>query len=84
MALSALQISSSHPSTSISNLARSALPPAPPSFEQVCALVEQVEGVRFRELFERLPRNAPDGDAAIQAIWKMVTHQAGKITNDEA
>ena len=32
---------------SISNLARSALPESPPSFEEVAARVEEIEGVRF-------------------------------------
>src|SRR5262249_9690944 len=34
--------------------------------------VEAVAGVRFRELFERLPRTAPDGDAALAAVWQLV------------
>lgn len=67
-----LQINSGMLSSTIRNLARSPLPPAPPLFAQVCAVVEQIEGVRFRELFERLPKRAPDGDAAIQAVWEMV------------
>jgi len=42
-------------------------PPLPASFADLCRRVEQVEGVHFRELFERLPRDrAPDGDAALQ------------------
>jgi uncharacterized membrane-anchored protein YhcB (DUF1043 family) len=56
----------------LANLARSPLPPAPPPFEQVCAIVEQVVGVRFRELFVRLPQRAPSGDAAIAAVWELV------------
>lgn len=65
------QIGSGGLSTSIRNLAKSDLPAAPPTFEQVAATVEQIEGVRFREMFERLPRHAPDGDAAIAAVWEM-------------
>jgi hypothetical protein len=46
------------------------LPATPPSFDQVVATVEQIEGVRFRALFERLPRTAADGDAAIAIVWQ--------------
>jgi tetratricopeptide (TPR) repeat protein len=65
------QIGSGGLAQTIRNLARSSLPPAPPPFEQVCAIVEQVVGVRFRELFTRLPQRAPSGDAAIAAVWEM-------------
>jgi hypothetical protein len=58
--------------TTICNLANSALPPAPPSFAEVVALVEAIEGVRFAALFERLPRSLPDGDAALAAVWELV------------
>ena len=34
-------------------------------------MVEQVAGVRFRDLFGRLPARAPDGDTAIAAVWKL-------------
>ena len=34
----------------------------------MCRLVEAVEGVHFRELFERLPRRAVTGDAALTAL----------------
>jgi PAS domain-containing protein len=74
-----VQISSGTLRTTIRNLALSSLPPAPPSFEWVCATVEQVEGVRFRELFARLPKRAPDGDAAIQAVWEMAKAEAGRL-----
>jgi tetratricopeptide (TPR) repeat protein len=43
----------------------------PASFDEVCALVEQTEGVRFRELFSRLPQRAASGDEALQAILEM-------------
>lgn len=58
--------------TTLRNLANADLPPAPPSFAEVVAAVEAVEGVRFAALFERLPRRLPDGDAAIAAVWEMV------------
>jgi DNA-binding MarR family transcriptional regulator len=47
------------------------LPAAPPTFEQVAATVEQIEGVRFREMFARLPARAFSGDEAIAAVWEM-------------
>jgi hypothetical protein len=40
--------------------------------------VEQVVGVRFRELFARLPQRAPSGDAAIAAVWEMVKAEGGR------
>src|ERR1035437_6367810 len=43
----------------------------PASFDEVCALVEQTEGVRFRELFSRLPQRAASGDEALQAVLEM-------------
>jgi tetratricopeptide (TPR) repeat protein len=54
----------------LQNLALIQLPATPPSFDQVVATVEQIEGVRFRALFERLPRTAADGDAAIAIVWQ--------------
>jgi hypothetical protein len=44
------------------------LPPFPDDFDELCRLVEAVEGVRFRELFERLPRRAATGDEALAAV----------------
>jgi len=44
-------------------------PPLPASFDELCRMVEAVEGVRFRELFERLPRRAASGD---EALWEVV------------
>ena len=43
----------------------------PANFDQVCALVEQTEGVRFRELFSRLPQRAASGDEALRAVHEM-------------
>jgi hypothetical protein len=58
--------------TSLRNMARVDLPSSPPRFVDVVSQVEMIEGVRFRELFDRLPRTAPDGDAALPAIWQLV------------
>ncbi len=72
-ALVSFQTGSGFLQTTRRNLARSALPPAPPGFDEVADEVERIEGVRFREIFDRLPRTAPDGDAAIAAIWQLVS-----------
>jgi hypothetical protein len=47
------------------------LPPLPTSFDELCRLVEGVDGVRFRELFARLSRRAATGDAALAEILRM-------------
>jgi tetratricopeptide (TPR) repeat protein len=62
-------------SISLRNLANVDLPPAPPPFATVVKRVEAVEGVRFRALFAQLPRRAPDGDAAIAAVWELVKEE---------
>jgi hypothetical protein len=64
--------------TTLHNLAGSDLPAAPPAFAAVAGRVEAIEGVRFRSLFERLPRTAPDGDAAIAAVWRLVGEEKKK------
>ena len=54
-----------------------ALPGAiPANFDALCQLVEQTEGVRFRELFSRLPRHAASGDEALRTILDMITRTA--------
>jgi hypothetical protein len=73
-----LQSSSGKLSTNIRNLARSPLPKVPPSFAEVCAIVEQIEGVRFGQLFSQLPQRAPNGEAAIQAVWQMALEEKQK------
>ena len=55
----------------ISYLANSSLPANSPTFSEVVATVEQIEGVHFRVLFARLPKRAPNGDAAIAMVWEM-------------
>lgn len=63
---------------SIRNLASSDLPATPPAFAAVAAQAEAIEGVRLQALFERLPRTAPDGDAAIAAVWQLVGEEKRK------
>jgi tetratricopeptide (TPR) repeat protein len=47
-------------------------PSGPPaSFDELCRLVEQTEGVRFRELFSRLPQRAAPGDEALRTVLEM-------------
>lgn len=83
-AIICFQIGSGGFATSLRNLALTPLPPMSPSFEQVCAIVEQIEGVRFRELFAQLPKRVPDGDAAIQAVWGMAKAEAGRLSDRRA
>lgn len=59
----------------VHNLAKADLPSAPPPFAEVTQRLEAIEGVRFRALFERLPRTAPDGDSAVAAVWQMVADE---------
>jgi len=72
-----LQISSGNLATLVRNLAidlaefAPQLPPFPASFEELCGIVEQVDGVRLRELFARLPKKAEDGDAAMRTVIEM-------------
>ncbi|MFD9092905.1 CHAT domain-containing protein [Streptomyces collinus] len=43
--------------------------PAPPvSFDQVCAIVDQIGGVHLADLSAQLPRRAPDGQAALDHV----------------
>ena len=57
-------------------------PPRPPSPTWL-KRVEAIEGVRFQALFERLPRTAPDGDAAIAAVWQMVADEKRRRDEDK-
>jgi tetratricopeptide (TPR) repeat protein len=51
-------------------------PPLPADFDELCDIVEQVEGVRFRQLFSRLPcYGAPTGDAALQTVLELARTQ---------
>jgi hypothetical protein len=73
-----LQTRSGGMATTVRNMAKTDLPAMPPPFTTVADHVEAVEGVRFRALFERLPRTVPDGDAAIAAVWQMVAEERAK------
>lgn len=66
------QISSGTLPPTIRSLALSPLPSKPPSFADVCTIVDQVSSVRFQQLFAQLPKRARDGDATIQMVWAMV------------
>ncbi|HEX4965716.1 MAG TPA: CHAT domain-containing protein [Thermoanaerobaculia bacterium] len=66
------QISSGLLRDGLRKLASFTLSPSPPSFRDVTLRVEETDGVHFRELFERLPKRAPDGDAAIAEVWRLV------------
>jgi len=47
-------------------------PPLPANFDELCGAVEQVEGVRLRELFSRLPtENARTGDEALEKVLEL-------------
>ncbi|MFZ4703860.1 MAG: hypothetical protein ACOYMG_27765, partial [Candidatus Methylumidiphilus sp.] len=65
------QMQSGQLSLWIRNLALTERPATPPSFDSVADTVEQVDGVRFRAMFGRLPSTAADGDAAIATVWQM-------------
>ena len=53
------------------DLARVGPSDPPVSFDELCRLVEQTEGVRFREVFSRLPRRAASGDEALRTLLEM-------------
>ncbi len=40
----------------------------PGSFDQLCDRVEQLDGVRFRELWQRLPKRTEDGDQLLKEL----------------
>jgi tetratricopeptide (TPR) repeat protein len=46
-------------------------PPVPGSFAELCALVEQVPGVRLAALLGRLPARAADGAAALAEVLRL-------------
>ena len=64
--------------TSLRNLALSDLPASPPAFHAVADAVEQLDGVRFRQVFAGLPQTYGDGDAALAALWEQVAEAKGK------
>jgi tetratricopeptide (TPR) repeat protein len=72
-----LQIGSGQLTNSLDILARdlasfNSNPPLPDSFTELCRLVNQVEAVHFAQLFERLPKRAPDGEAALAEVLRLV------------
>jgi hypothetical protein len=77
-ALIGAQVQSGELGNRVRNLANSDLPSAPPDFAEVVARVEALEGVRFAALFEHLPRTAPNGDAAIAAVWQLVAEERSR------
>jgi len=70
-----LQTQSGQLLRNVGNLTTVALPPTPPAFTAVADRVEAAAGVRFRVLFDSLPRTAPDGDAALAAVWQLVQEE---------
>jgi hypothetical protein len=59
------QISSGLLISTLQKLAGSYLPSSPPRFEEIANSVERIDGVYLLELFELLPKRAPDGDTAL-------------------
>ena len=78
-ALIYIQTGSGGLQTTLRNFAHSDLPPAPPTFDEVAAEVDKIEGTRFRELFNRLPKPFTDGDAALAAIWQRIPGAKGEL-----
>ncbi len=73
-----LQSASGNLGTVINSLANSDLSAAPPAFDSIVEIVERIEGVRFREMFARLPQRAPNGDEAIRVVWEMALREKEK------
>lgn len=46
-------------------------PTVPRAFDQVCAIVGGLDGVRLADLVERLPRRAPDGQVALDEVLRL-------------
>jgi hypothetical protein len=64
-------------------LAQYDLPESRPAFDVVADVVEQLDGVHFRDLFNNLTHTYPDGDSAIAAIWKKVEGRRKKEEETE-
>lgn len=60
------------------------LPPLPASFDELCRIVEAAEGVRFRALFERLPRRATSGEEALKLVVAEAQEMMKKIRKSSA
>jgi hypothetical protein len=54
--------------TALAQLVRSADTAPPASFDQVCAVVDQIDGVHLADLIAQLPTRAPDGQAAMAEV----------------
>lgn len=53
-------------------------PPLPDTFDELCRIVELVEGVRLREMVEQLGAGGgADGDEALHAVAGMARYMAG-------
>jgi hypothetical protein len=65
-----MNLTISHLSSDLANSDPGAIPA---SFDELCRIVEQVEGVRFGELFQRLAGPQVDGDQLIQQIIELAT-----------
>ena len=83
-ALIAYQTSSGHFSGALANLVRMAsradMPAPPDSYEQVCQIVDQTEGVHLAALIARLPARAADGPTALTDIL----NYTGQLTQRHA
>lgn len=66
-----LQIRSGHLQNLLPTLSVFVKYTMPPTFEWIADMVEQVPGVRFREMWARLPKPYGEGDAAIAKLWEM-------------
>lgn len=55
------------------------LPSSPPSFEEVAKIVENIEGVNFRELFASLPEGESDGNVVLAKVWKSLQDEKPNI-----
>jgi tetratricopeptide (TPR) repeat protein len=58
------------------DFAKFGLDALPNSFDQLCDQVEQIEGVHFKKLFERLPSRARDGDKALRAVIEIMRKES--------
>ena len=58
-------------------------PPLPVSFDELCSIVEKVEGVYFQKLFECLPRRAPTGDEAMKQVLAMAKDEFNKLQDEK-
>ena len=52
----------------------------PANFAMLCATVEQIEGVRFRELLERLAAGQTNGDELLKEVVAMAVEAMDQTT----